>query len=146
MDDYELPDVEAITAEILKDLVGPDQIGTQRRKAFDRYESMLNSTKEYRLEDFDYILLKRRQGYLTDAMTDISGMEIRCIGKDRSRAMHLMDAVTKRMLGSEGEDFLGFLIDFCTVLSGPEEESTRLEDDLEIEKGFELHIRVKWKD
>lgn len=144
--DYELPQVDKIAETILKDLVRPDQIGRELIPAMDRYADLEQNGFDLAEEDFDFILLKRRQGYLTEGWTDISGLEILVFAKTTSRAMWLADQVTKKLLDAETETFDGFTIDFVAVLSGPEERSSLELPDRVVEKTFELHIRVKWKD
>lgn len=144
MDDYTIPDWERIVAAILEDLVGPKQIGTSREKAFDRFENMTTAKRRYKIKDFDYILLHRDAGYLTDSFTDISSVELSFIAKDRARAMWLAGEATKRILAAPRHSWAGFYVDNAREISGAEQQATRLDDDFEVEKAFELHARVRW--
>ena len=38
----------------------------------------------------------------------------------------------------------GFLVDFAVVLTGPDREDPLLDDEIELDKSFEIHARVKW--
>jgi hypothetical protein len=144
LDDYTMPDWERIVAAILEDLVDPKQIGTSREKAFDRFENMTTAKRRYKIKDFDYILLHRDAGYLTDSFTDISSVELSFIAKDRSRAMWLAGEATKRILAAPRRSWAGFYVDNAREISGAEQQATRLDDDFEVEKAFELHARVRW--
>lgn len=144
MDNYILPDLEAMMNELLHDLVGEGQIGGSRAHVLDRYEEMTGSGKTYRMKDFDYILIRRRLGYLSDSYTDIMGLQLKFFAKDFKRAQALCDEATKRILASPGTELAGFLVDFAVVLTGPDREDPLLDDEIELDKSFEIHARVKW--
>lgn len=144
-EDYELPEVDKIAEKILRGLVRKDQIGRELVPAVDRYFDLEENGFDLKEEEFDFILLKRRQGYLTEDYTDISGLEVLVFAKTTSRAMWLSNQVTKRLLDAETQTFDGWLIDFVAVLAGPEEDSSLELPERVVEKSFELHIRVKWK-
>lgn len=147
MDDYELPDVERIVEEILKDLVKPGQIGPLKVETFDIYMDLLNEdSPELDLSDFDFIQINRRLGYLTDSFTDIAGLDVQVWSKTRSRAVELMNAVTKRLIAAETQTYLGFDVDYVELLSGPDTNRLEMMEETMLDKSFEIHIRVKWKD
>lgn len=147
--DYDLPPVEEIAAEILKGIVKDHQIGVIRLQDYENFLSEINSDLDDPMDVddgyFDFILLKRRAGYLTDAFTDISGLDVDVWARDRDRANRIMNEVTKRIVASEYNTYLGFLIDFATVLNGPEDDQAIITDERTVRKTFEFHIRVKWK-
>lgn len=96
------------------------------------------------MKDFDYILIRRRLGYLSDSYTDIMGLQLKFFAKDFRRAQMLCDEATKRILASPGTELAGFLVDFAVVLTGPDREDPLLDDEIELDKSFEIHARVKW--
>lgn len=158
IDDYELPDVERIVEAILDGLVPEGQLGPIKIETFDTYMNLMHGESPPLLDltAYDYIQINRKQGYLTDSFTDISGLDVEVWSKSRSRSVKLMDKVTKRLLAANGETFwytdretgkeLDFLVDFCVVLNGPETDRIELMEETMTGKSFELHIRVKWKD
>lgn len=148
MEEYDLPDVERIAAEILRGIVRDDQIGPQRVDVFSEYLDGINGTREsgmVSLEDFDFIQLKRRAGYLDDTWTDIAGLEVDVWAKTRDRAVFLMNEVTKRILASEWTSVDGFPIDHVELLNGPEFDPTAITDERNVTNNYELQIRVRWK-
>lgn len=145
-DEYELPDLERIVAEILTGIVSEERIGPYLLDTFDSYVDLTELDKEgVKDEDFEFIMIRRRQGYLDDSFTDITGVEVLCFAKTRSRSIQMMDEVTHRILGAEQTTVQGFPIDFCIVLSGPEDDSVFVTDEKITRKSFEMQIRVKWK-
>ncbi|MDD2326426.1 MAG: hypothetical protein PHW63_10615 [Alphaproteobacteria bacterium] len=148
MEDYDIPDVEKIVVEILKGLVKPNQIGPLKLETFDQYMMLMydETAPEMDLSEYDFIQINRRMGYLTETMTDISGLDVQVWSKTRSRSVQLMNEVTKRILDAEGYTFLGFQIDFAVTLNGPETDRIEMMEETMTSKSFELHIRVNWKD
>lgn len=148
-EDYDLPPLEEIVAEIIKGVVRDDQIGTERVKDIERYVQDMADDYENPLpvddDYFDFVLLRRRAGYLTDTFTDVSGLDVEVWARTRSRAISIMNEITKRIINAEGWTFLGFLIDFSMVLNGPEEDPSMITDERMVRKSFEFNIRVKWK-
>lgn len=144
-EDYELPIVEEIVASVLKGIVPEDKIGVNHVETFERFADLSQTNYYLEESDFDFILLKRRSGYLTDAFTDIAGVDITCFAVDRNRALKLSNEVTKRLFDAETNTFDGWTIDFVQVLSGPEEDIPLYLEDRVIKKTFEIHIRVKWR-
>lgn len=144
-EDYELPEAEKIVEVILKGLVPDDKIGINHVETFNRFQDLTDSNYYLEESDFDFILLKRRSGYLTDSFTDIIGLDVTCFGIDRDRALRLSNEVTKRLFKAETNTFDGWTIDFVQVLSGPEEDLPLFLEDRTIKKTFEIHIRVKWR-
>lgn len=145
MEDFDRPDIEKVVGELLMDLVPEGQIGTNKVEIFNRYSSALNSDLIVSEEDFDFILLKRQGGYLTDEFTDIIGLDVQAWSLTRDRATKLMSEITKRILGAEHQTVAGFLFDFVSCLRGPEEDPPRAVEDKVVEQAFEIHIRVRWK-
>lgn len=157
MDDYHLPDVDRIVEQILDGLVKPGQIGPLKVETFDQYMDLLHGDNVgFSIEDYDFIQINRRLGYLTDSFTDIAGMDIQTWSKSRSRALHLMNQVTKRMLAAEGNTYRytdaetgldhEFDVDYVEILSGPDMERVEMMEETMMDKSFEIQIRVEWKD
>ena len=146
MDDFELPDIERIVADIIGDLVRPEQIGVDKTEPYAKFNYIDTNGEISTLEAHDFIVLSREGGYLDqDSFTDIIGLDVECWGKTRSRAMELSSEVTKRILRAETMTHLGFVIDYVEILRGPEEDKGKiLHDDRVVLKAFEIHIRVKW--
>ena len=146
MDDFEFPDVERIVADIVGDLVQPDQIGVDKVEPYGKFNEVGADGEVAALEAHDFIVLSREGGYLDhDSYTDIIGLEVECWGKTRSRAIQLSNDVTKRILAAEHGTYLGFVIDYVEILRGPDEDKRKiLFDDRVVIKAFEIHIRVKW--
>lgn len=149
MDDYDLPDAERIVAKILSGIVREDQIGPLRVDVYQRYHQRLAEQGEdptINIEDFDFISIARRQGYLDDAgITDITGIEIDVWAKTRSRALRIMHEVTKRMRAAELTSVDGFEIDLVETLNGPEFDTSVVMDERNINQSFTVEIRVRWK-
>lgn len=146
MDDFDLPDIERIVADIIGDLVRPEQIGVDKTEPYGKFNYIDENGEVSALEAHDFIVLSREGGYLDqDSFTDIIGLEVECWGKTRSRAISLSNEVTKRILRAETMTHLGFVIDYVEILRGPEEDKGKiLLDDRVVLKAFEIHIRVKW--
>lgn len=146
MDDFEFPDIERIVADIIGDLVRPEQIGVDKTEPYGKFNYVDANGEISMLEAHDFIVLSREGGYLDqDSFTDIIGLEVECWGKTRSRAIYLSNEVTKRILRAETMTHLGFVIDYVEILRGPEEDKGKiLLDDRVVLKAFEIHIRVKW--
>lgn len=146
MDDFDLPDIERIVADIVGDLVRPEQIGVDKTEPYGKFNYIDENGEVSALEAHDFIVLSREGGYLDqDSFTDIIGLEVECWGKTRSRAISLSNEVTKRILRAETMTHLGFVIDYVEILRGPEEDKGKiLLDDRVVLKAFEIHIRVKW--
>lgn len=146
MDDFDLPDIERIVADIVGDLVRPEQIGVDKTEPYGKFNYIDENGEVSALEAHDFIVLSREGGYLDqDSFTDIIGLEVECWGKTRSRAINLSNEVTKRILRAETMTHLGFVIDYVEILRGPEEDKGKiLLDDRVVLKAFEIHIRVKW--
>lgn len=146
MDDFDLPDIERIVADIIGDLVRPEQIGVDKTEPYGKFNYIDENGEVSALEAHDFIVLSREGGYLDqDSFTDIIGLEVECWGKTRSRAINLSNEVTKRILRAETMTHLGFVIDYVEILRGPEEDKGKiLLDDRVVLKAFEIHIRVKW--
>lgn len=156
MEDYELPDIDRIVEVILDGLVKPGKIGPLKVETYDQYMTLLHGDEDLDLSEYDFIQINRRQGYLTDSFTDISGLDVQVWSKTRSRAVWIMDQVTKRLLASEYQTYsyenlhtgetLSFDIDFCIVLNGPDADRIDVMEETMVSKAFELHTRVMWKD
>lgn len=159
MEDYNLPDVERIVEQILGDLVKPGQIGPLKVETFDHYMNLMDSdSPETYLEDFDFIQINRRLGYLAEDMgfTDIAGLDVQTWSKTRSRAARLMNEVTKKLLASETQTYTyqdvdtgewhSFDIDHVEILSGPDMNRVEMIEETMMSKSFEMQIRVEWKD
>lgn len=156
MQDYELPDTERVVEQILDGLVKPEQIGPLKVETFDEYMTLLHGEQPgLYLQDYDFIQINRRLGYLTDSFTDIAGLDVQVWSKTRSRAMKLMNEVTKRMLASQGETYSyvdeegethSFDVDYVEVLSGPDMNRTEMLEEMMLDKSFEIQMRVEWKD
>lgn len=146
MDDFDLPDIERIVADIIGDLVRPEQIGVDKTEPYGKFNYIDENGEVSALEAHDFIVLSREGGYLDqDSFTDIIGLDVECWGKTRSRAINLSNEVTKRILRAETMTHLGFVIDYVEILRGPEEDKGKiLLDDRVVLKAFEIHIRVKW--
>lgn len=146
MDDFDLPDIERIVADIVGDLVRPEQIGVDKTEPYGKFNYIDENGEVSALEAHDFIVLSREGGYLDqDSFTDIIGLDVECWGKTRSRAISLSNEVTKRILRAETMTHLGFVIDYVEILRGPEEDKGKiLLDDRVVLKAFEIHIRVKW--
>ncbi|MDD2325908.1 MAG: hypothetical protein PHW63_07920 [Alphaproteobacteria bacterium] len=146
MDDFDLPDIERIVADIIGDLVRPEQIGVDKTEPYGKFNYIDENGEVSALEAHDFIVLSREGGYLDqDSFTDIIGLDVECWGKTRSRAISLSNEVTKRILRAETMTHLGFVIDYVEILRGPEEDKGKiLLDDRVVLKAFEIHIRVKW--
>lgn len=146
MDDFDLPDIERIVADIIGDLVRPEQVGVDKTEPYGKFNYIDENGEISALEAHDFIVLSREGGYLDqESFTDIIGLEVECWGKTRSRAIHLSNEVTKRILRAETMTHLGFVIDYVEILRGPEEDKGKiLLDDRVVLKAFEIHIRVKW--
>lgn len=146
MEEFEFPDVERIVADIVGDLVKPDQIGVDKVEGYDKFNYINKNGEVSSLEAHDFIVLSREGGYLDqESFTDIIGLDVQCWGKTRSRAIYLSNEVTKRLLRAETMTHLGFVIDYVEILRGPEEDKQKLVmDDRVVLKAFEIHIRVKW--
>ena len=146
MDDFDLPDIERIVADIIGDLVRPEQIGVDKTEPYGKFNYIDENGEVSGLEAHDFIVLSREGGYLDqDSFTDIIGLDVECWGKTRSRAISLSNEVTKRILRAETMTHLGFVIDYVEILRGPEEDKGKiLLDDRVVLKAFEIHIRVKW--
>lgn len=145
---YDRPEIIDIVNEIVKDIVPVKQRGTNREETIERFEKIVSNAqnKTYRLKDFDYILFYRQQGYLTETGTDIIGLEVHTIGKDRKRAAWLMSQVEQAFMAAPCHVFKGFLIDNVFPLSGPDDLKQKIFDDSELMQKFEFHIRVNWKE
>ena len=142
--DYDIPRVTDIAEKVLDGLVPEGQIGTARAPVYDLYQDM-DVYEQVDESDFDFILLKRRLGYLDqNSFTDIAGLEVQTFAKTVDRAEDLMEAVTKRLLEAEYTTVDGFQIDYVEILNGPEEGYPEVMDDRMVEKNFELQIRVRW--
>lgn len=158
MEDYELPDIERIVEQVLGGLVKPGNIGPIRVETFDMYMTMLEDDPPGAyLEDFDFIQINRRLGYLNeDSYTDVAGLDVEVWSKTRGRASTLMKDVTKRLLRSEGNiygytdsdtgEYHEFDIDHVEILSGPDMNKVEMLEETMMSKSFELQVRVEWKD
>lgn len=146
MDDFEFPVIERIVADIIKGVVRPEQMGVDKVEPYSKFNALDENGEVTPLEAHDFIVLSREGGYLDqESYTDIIGLEVECWGKTPSRAMHLSNEVTKRILAAETMTHLGFVIDYVEILRGPEEDKQKLVfDDRVVLKAFEIHIRVKW--
>lgn len=144
MNDYDLPHLEKIVQEVLSGLVPDDQIGVERERTFDMFMNRLEGPGDYEVEDFDFILLRRRLGYFAEPITDVGNIEITTWARNRDRAMELADEVHHRIMGAEHSTVDGFMIDYVGVLNGPEETFPPMLDDHVVEKNYEIHTRVRW--
>lgn len=142
--DYDIPDVEKIIAKVIEGVVPADRIGNTRIWDYPEMEREIEATGRFDPLDYVFVTLRRRGGYFTDSMTDISGIEVQVWAKDRRVAQDIMGEITKRMLQAETQTFLGHVIDYVTVLNGPEEQYPPSMDDRCVEKTLEVHIRVRW--
>jgi hypothetical protein len=142
--DYDTPDVEKIAADIIGGVVPEGRIGNTRIWDYPAMETEIREQGFFDPMDYVFVTVRRRGGYFTDSMTDISGIEFQVWAKDRAVAQTVMNEITKRMLHAEGEDHLGFVVDYVTVLNGPEEQYPPSMDDRCVEKTLEMHIRVRW--
>lgn len=143
-EDYDVPDVEKIIGKAIEGVVPDDRIGNTRIWDYEPLEEEIRERGGFRPEDYTFVTIRRRGGYFTDSMTDIAGVEIQVWARDRSHGHKVMNEITQRVLRAEANTVDGFLIDYVSVLNGPEEAYPPSMDDRCIEKSLEVHIRVRW--
>lgn len=152
MEQYVEPVVEKIAEDILKDLVGPNQIGVTLVDQADEFLRDFNDAQAQGVNlptvaDTDFILLRRQGGYLDmDSYTDISGLDVFVFARTRSRAQRLLADASQLLLRAEHKAHLGFFIDKVEVLNGPNAEGIELMTDSVMMRTFEFHMRVKFID
>lgn len=146
IDDFEEPDLPRIVAEIIKDVVDIDRVGVRLVDTADEFNREYTSFKQgYTVPEQHYVMLRRLNGYIdNNTFTDISGLEVTVFTKTRSECVKLMSEITKAIMRSETQSYLGFNIDFVAVLNGPNPDPLQTMDDNVLQKSFEFHIRVKW--
>lgn len=145
IESFERPDPPMVMREMLEGLVPDQQMGTDYVDVYGRfYEQNKDEYAPIKMEDLDFILLRRKGGYLTPEFTDVIGLEVHTMARTRDRSLRLMHEVGRRILESEGKEYGGFLIDFGMTLNGPEEDNIDSMDDRIMIESFELHIRVNW--
>lgn len=146
VEDYDRPDAPKVVREILKGLVPDDQMGTDVVDSYGRFYEVdaMAPLPGGAMNSQEFIVLRRKGGYLTQEYTDVIGLEIHTLARTRDRSEQLIQDVSKRILKAEGEDFAGFLIDFSMTLAGPEEDKIDSMDDRIMVESFELHVRVNW--
>lgn len=143
VEDFERPDAPKVVREILSGIVPDDQMGTDYVDAYGRFYEQ-DSHEPISIEDMDFIVIRRKGGYLTQEFTDVIGLEIHTLARTRDRTERLMREVSKRILLAEGNDYAGFQVDFSMTLAGPEDDKIDSMDDRIMVESFELHIRVNW--
>lgn len=143
VEDFERPPVPKIVGEILSGILPPKQMGTDFVDAFGRFYEQ-DEMAPINIEDMDFIVYRRKGGYLTPEFTDIIGLEVHTFARTRERSENLMAQVDKAILRAEGNDYAGFLIDFSMTLNGPEEDRIDTMDDRVMVQSYELHSRVNW--
>lgn len=143
VEDFERPDAPKVVREILSGIVPDDQMGTDYVDAYGRFYEQ-DSHEAISIEDMDFIVIRRKGGYLTQEFTDVIGLEIHTLARTRDRTERLMREVSKRILLAEGNDYAGFQVDFSMTLAGPEDDKIDSMDDRIMVESFELHIRVNW--
>lgn len=143
VEDFERPDAPKVVREILSGIVPDDQMGTDYVDAYGRFYEQ-DGHEAISIEDMDFIVIRRKGGYLTQEFTDVIGLEIHTLARTRDRTERLMREVSKRILLAEGNDYAGFQVDFSMTLAGPEDDKIDSMDDRIMVESFELHIRVNW--
>lgn len=149
MEDFDMPDVEKIVATILSGLVPDRQIGPMKIDPMREYIEWHDANRHdegIKVEDFDFIQIKRRMGYLNDSMTtEVCSVDIDVWAKTRDRAVYLIHEATKRLLWSEGTTVNGHQICHVETLNGPEQDSNVMTYETNIVNTLEFQIDVRWK-